>query len=109
MSGIGADIGEKHNFNDRSEYLDNGIATECTFYNRDRGESNVDYRTFSSEQDFLDNFNAGEEYFYLYDRGTWYYSTGGVFNKLSPKLVEDILKDAAYWNLKNPSLFGMTH
>ena len=71
MSSIGAAIGSKHAFNDRSNYLDNNIAEQCTFYARDRGEEDVDFRTFQSEQDFLDNFNAGEEFHYLFKDGAW--------------------------------------
>jgi hypothetical protein len=95
MSCLGAAIGDKHAFNDRSNYLDDGIAEQCTFYERDRGEENVGFRTFQSEQDFVDNFNAGEEYFYLYDRGTWFYSTDGEFKELSPAVVMASLKQEA--------------
>ena len=95
MSSIGAAIGNKHAFNDRSNYLDNNIAEQCTFYARDRGEENVEFRTFQSEQDFLDNFNAGEEFYYLYDQGTWFYSTGDAFESLSPAVVMTSLKQVA--------------
>jgi hypothetical protein len=75
MSSIGADIGEKHPFNDRSEYIEEWIARQCTFYSRDRGEDNVDFRSFASEQDFARHYDAsGAEYFYLYDHGVWYVS-----------------------------------
>jgi len=93
MSSIGAAIGSKHAFNDRSNYLDNGIAEQCTFYARDRGEDDVDFRTFQSEQDFLDNFNAGEEFHYLFKDGAWYYSeNGNEFEELTPNLVIALLE-----------------
>ncbi len=93
MSSIGAAIGNKHAFNDRSNYLDNNIAEQCTFYARDRGEDNVDFRTFQSEQDFLDNFNAGEEFHYLFKDGAWYYSeNGNEFEELTPNLVMTLLE-----------------
>jgi hypothetical protein len=95
MSCLGAAIGDKHAFNDRSNYLDDGIAEQCTFYERDLGEENVSFRTFQNEQDFVDNFNAGEEYFYLYDRGTWFYSTDSEFKELSPDVVMASLKQVA--------------
>lgn len=83
MSGIGAEIGEKHVFNERSEYLPDGIATECTFYNRDRGEEDVGYRSFASEAEFIDYYNGcGCEFYYLYDHGVWYYSAGREFSPL---------------------------
>jgi hypothetical protein len=93
MSSIGAAIGSKHAFNDRSNYLDNGIAEQCTFYARDRGEENVDFRTFQSEHDFLDNFNAGEEFHYLFKDGAWYYSeNGNEFEELTPNLIMTLLE-----------------
>lgn len=83
MSGIGADIGEKHVFNDRSEYLADGIASQCTFYNRDRGEESVEFKSFATEADFIDYYNgSGCEFYYLYDHGVWYYSVGKEFKAL---------------------------
>lgn len=95
LSGIGAEIGEKHSFSERAEYLDDGIATQCTFYARDRGEEGVEYRVFDDERDFVQNFNMGEEFFYLYDKGKWYYSTGGDFKELEIKLIMNALKEVA--------------
>lgn len=95
MSGIGAAIGSKHSFNDRVNYLDNGIAEQCTFYARDRGEDNVSFRTFQSEQQFVDEFEAGEEFYYLFKDNRWYYSTGDAFEELTPDLVVSLLKQPA--------------
>jgi hypothetical protein len=95
MSCLGAAIGNKHSFNARSNYLDDGIAEQCTFYERDRGEENVGFRTFLSEQQFVDEFEAGEEFYYLYDRGTWFYSRGDAFEPLSPAVVMTSLKQVA--------------
>ena len=95
MSCLGAAIGDKHAFNDRSNYLDDGIAEQCTFYSRDRGEENVGFRTFQTEQQFVDEFEAGEEFYYLYDRGTWFYSQGDAFEPLSPAVVIASLQQAA--------------
>jgi hypothetical protein len=75
MSSIGADIGDKHPFNDRGEYIDEWIARQCTFYSRDRGEDNVDFRSFATEADFIDYYDgSGVEFYYLYDHGVWYVS-----------------------------------
>ena len=83
MSGIGADVGEKHAFNERSEYLADGIATQCTFYGRDRGEEGVEHKSFATEADFIDYYNgSGCEFYYLYDHGVWYYSIGKDFAPL---------------------------
>jgi hypothetical protein len=95
MSCLGAAIGNKHSFDSRSNYLDNGIAEQCTFYQRDCGEENAGFRTFQSEQEFVDEFEAGEEFYYLYDRGTWLYSRGDAFEPLSPAMVMASLKQEA--------------
>ena len=88
LSSLGASIGEKHDFNqvNLAETLEE---TVCKFYKRDRGEENVDYRTFKDVQDFLENFNAGEEYHYLFDNGKWYYSAYG--EELKPLEVDLIM------------------
>jgi hypothetical protein len=95
MSCLGAAIGNKHSFNERSNYLDDGIAEQCTFYERDRGEENVGFRTFLSEQQFVDEFEAGEEFYYLFKNNQWYYSMGGEFTELTPDLIMKLLKQAA--------------
>jgi hypothetical protein len=97
MSGIGADIGEKHLAEDRRQYLDDGIATQCTFYNRDRedDESKTAFKSFGSEQEFIEFFEGSWcEYFYLYDNGTWYYSTLKNKNKPFEKLEYGIVMEA---------------
>jgi hypothetical protein len=95
MSGIGAAIGSKHSFNDRARYLDNGIDEQCTFYARDRGEENAEFRTFQIEQEFLDEFAAGEEFYYLFKDNRWYYSRGDAFEELTPDLMMSLLKQPA--------------
>jgi hypothetical protein len=73
MSGIGADIGEEHDFDQRKDYLDDGIARECTFYKRDRQEEAVEFKSFNNEEAFMDFYDGcGVEYYYLYDHGVWY-------------------------------------
>jgi hypothetical protein len=74
LSGIGADIGEKHDFGARAEYLPDGSATQCTFYTRDRGED-AGFKSFGNEEEFVSHYDGcGCEYFYLYDHGVWYVS-----------------------------------
>ena len=89
MSCIGADIGEKHEFDRRSEYLDDNTARECTFYGRDRGEENVEFKSFASENEFVEYYEGcGCEFFYLYDHGVWYCSTGNEFTPLHEELAK---------------------
>ena len=96
LSSLGANIGEQQNFNDYRE-VDTLEETWCKFYKRDRGEENVDYRTFDSEEDFLKNFNGGEEFHYLFKDGKWYYSDyGSEFKPLEIDLIMNLLsKDEA--------------
>lgn len=83
MSCLGADIGDKHKFNNRSDYLADNTARECTFYGRDRGEENVEFKSFASEDEFVDYYDGcGCELYYLYDHGVWYYSKGKDFAAL---------------------------
>lgn len=91
LSSLGAEIGEKHNF-DQPNLAETIEETVCKFYKRDRGEENVDYRTFKDAQDFLENFNGGEEYHYLFDNGKWYYSAyGEEFKPLEVDLIMAML------------------
>lgn len=83
LSGIGAVIGEKHDFGARAEYLPDGAAEQCTFYTRDRGE-NAAFKSFVNEAAFIEHYEGcGCEFFYLYDHGVWYVSARGrEFNPL---------------------------
>lgn len=83
MSSIGADIGETHDFGERSEYLPDGVAVQCTFYNRDRGDENAGFRSFESEEAFVEYYEgSGCDFYYLYDHGVWYYSNTEDFKPL---------------------------
>jgi hypothetical protein len=92
MSGIGADIGEQHSFDYAKDYLDDGIARECTFYGRDRQEEGVEFKSFDSEEAFLDYFDgSGCEYYYLYDHGVWYVN---AYRRGFEPLHEELAKEA---------------
>lgn len=88
ISALGSSIGEKHDFHESSEYVENtdlnmSIATKCTFYNRDRGEKTAAV-TLLNRFEYLDQFAyRGAEYFYLFANGEWLVSTGGLFEPLS--------------------------
>ena len=78
MSSLGAEIGNKHDFDSRSEYiktdLTTSVAKECTFYGRDRGETDTQAKEFKTAEEFVKHFqNCGCEYCYLFDaqQGTW--------------------------------------
>lgn len=56
LSVLGAELGDKHDFNERSD--------DCTFYGRDRGESGTEARVFKSFADYVRNHQR-EEYEYI--------------------------------------------
>lgn len=85
MSVLGEEIGTKHDFNNL-DLRGNG----CSFYKRDRGETDVDAIT-TNEDDFIE---AREEYTYLYEPKDkqWlvsYYKTGEMFIPLRPDMVKE--------------------
>jgi hypothetical protein len=93
LSSLGASIGEQHSFDETVDRIDDddiitSVGSQCTFYNRDRGEQDVDFKTFQTEQDYLDNFDMGAEYYYLFKDNQWYVSTGDKFT-----LLADAFKD----------------
>jgi len=102
LSSLGADIGEKHDFHDKLEHIEieniTHVSTQCTFYQRDRGEEKAEFRTFSSEEAWMDYYDgSGVEYYYLYDKGVWYVSeyrkTFKPLNELVIKLIDEAINN----------------
>jgi hypothetical protein len=90
LSSLGADIGEKHAFDERID-ADTYAETRCTFYTRDRGET-APYKRFETAAEAVEYYNGSWcEYFYLYrydedlQTGKWYYKDreGGAWKRLS--------------------------
>lgn len=71
LSSLGAEIGTKHDFDDRPE-------NECTFYGRDRGEKRRVDRYFDGADDYADNFQSDVEYLYLFTDGGWIIHIPGI-------------------------------
>jgi hypothetical protein len=71
LSSLGAEIGEKHDFNQRSD--------DCTFYGRDRGETGGSSTDHHSLFYFLNN---GEEYNYLFAGDKWLCYAGNDKNAI---------------------------
>jgi hypothetical protein len=69
MSSLGAEIGEQHGFDDRSD--------DCTFYGRDRGEPDTGAKRFKSFQDYVDNHQYEEYEYILRKDGEWYVDNHG--------------------------------
>lgn len=73
MSMLGKEIGEKINFDDRMEYDENNIASQCRFYKRDRDETGVDFKVFQDYDELLNFFDGCcAEYIYIMKEGVWY-------------------------------------
>lgn len=87
LSSLGPEIGEKHEFNSRSN------EGWCKYYGRDRGEDGVEPRVFNTRNEFL-NWYDGSEYFYLWTDGRWVYSQGQEWRELK-EAIESIEAERA--------------
>jgi len=63
LSSLGAELGEQQDFDNLSTHNDNW----CLAYGRDRGETDVEAKTYASHDDFLEVM--GQEYDYLFTPG----------------------------------------
>jgi hypothetical protein len=100
LSILGDEIGEKHDFNDRS----NNEGSVCTAYSRDRGERDVDARTHAPD-DWPD---YGQEYVYVWRDGHWdfaksnYGESTGTWKRLTradcglPPTNEELQKEGMF-------------
>jgi hypothetical protein len=78
ISSLRPDIGEKHDFS----RLDSPLSEDeyeklygnmTTFYGRDRGEENTEWKVSHSFEDFLDHASGcGAEWYYILKDGVWY-------------------------------------
>ena len=95
-SSLGSTVGEKHDFNARAEYGDDNIATQCTFYGRDRGETRTEARHFADIAEYEKNVQL-EQFNYLFIEGDWYFKEGsnGVINRVADVLAEQQEKTEA--------------
>jgi hypothetical protein len=92
LSSLGTQIGSKHPF---SPHFDEGskvayeaakAAGHCTFYGRDRGEKDVEWKVAHSFEEFLDQVDAcGGEYYYVMENGVWY--CGSMYGDFARRLV----------------------
>lgn len=86
MSTLAPLVGEKHDFDKRPE----GV---CTFYHRDRGESDVWAKTHESVEAFDEWLSdTDREWSYLFADGAWVYAEihgkhPYKYKKLTPKVV----------------------
>jgi len=104
ISSLRPEIGVEHPFSRFDTKLtdaewDAQYGNMCTFYARDRKESNSEFRSFKSAADAVEHYDhSGAEYYYLYryskassyETGEWFYKRDnkGRWLKLSTALKE---------------------
>ena len=100
LSELGTTIGKKHAFTNRRwqpslrgiGWAD--IATECTYYHRDRGD-HEDHPDIIPDLPTLlrTNSNGDIEYIYVFEDGEWFYFTGPLFSENSRRLLDEVLDE----------------
>jgi hypothetical protein len=94
LSSLRANIGEKHAFSqfelpaDEVEAFKALTEDMCTFYGRDRGEKDVEFKVAQTFAEFLGQAEGcGAEYYYIMKDGVWYcgdtYESGPLSKKLT--------------------------
>jgi hypothetical protein len=85
LSILGPNIGEKHEFECSYAYgtpeytaWREKKSTMCTFYGRDRGEADTEFKTYTSFSALVDAFEGSWcEYCYIMKDGVWYMFNSG--------------------------------
>jgi hypothetical protein len=106
---LGTQIGEAHPFSPHGSKEDEALyeaakeAGYCTFYKRDRGESDVDFKMFDTLAQ-AEDYYTWSEYFYCfkynskddYQSGEWHYKKAGErWKKLAPAIKKLDPKECA--------------
>ena len=94
LSSLKQEIGVQHAFGYHGTEMSAEVYEEqfggmCTFYGRDRGESNVDYKVAHTFDEFLEQVeNCCAEWYYIMQDGVWYvgniYSSSTMYKTLTP-------------------------
>ena len=92
LSSLGTQIGEQHPFSPHSSKEDEALYEHakdqgyCTFYGRDRGEKDIEWKVAHSFEEFLEQVDAcGGEYYYVMENGVWY--CGSMYGDFARRLV----------------------
>ena len=79
LSSLRRDIGEKHKFSPfdqqelSNEEFEKQFGDMCTFYSRDRGEKDTEFKVAQNFETFLEQCDmSGAEYYYVMENGQWY-------------------------------------
>ena len=109
MSSLRPELGEQHAF---SKFDTPGIEVQvhnenwCTFYGRDRGESDTEWTTDTTFEAFLERADGcGAEYYYIMQDGEWYVGTtyesdvnmGHKLVRLAEVLAKQDIETAGSW------------
>lgn len=89
LSILGEEIGVKRPFSnphkyDSIEYLafEEKYKHQCVFYGRDRGETDIDAKTFANFEEYLEKLPAEEYNYILRNDGHWYVDYDGEIVRL---------------------------
>lgn len=95
ISSLGENIGKQHSFDLRA-VEGSEESTWTTFYGRDRGEEDVEFKSFSSEAEWMDYYDgSGAEFYYVMDAGVWYVSAYREEFKPLHEAVAELNKEEA--------------
>ena len=98
LSSLGKVIGEAHPFSPHGSKEDEALYEHakdmgyCTFYKRDRGEADVDFKVFDTLKEAEEHYTWSDYYYCFkyskaddYQSGEWHYKqSGGRWRKLAP-------------------------
>lgn len=94
MSSLGRVIGEAHPFSPHTSAEDAALYEHakdqgyCTFYARDRGETDTEFRVAHTFAEFLEQADGcGAEYYYIMKDGVWYVGDTYDYSPLSKRLT----------------------
>jgi hypothetical protein len=94
LSSLRANIGEKHVFSPfdqkelSNEEFEKQFGNMCTFYGRDRGEADTEWKVATTFDEFLEQCDSsGAEYYYIMKDGVWYCGDMNESTPLSKKLT----------------------
>jgi len=109
LSSLGTQIGEAHPFSPHGSKEDEALyeaakeAGYCTFYKRDRGESDVDFKVFNTLAQAEDHYTWSDYYYVFkytkasdYTTGEWHFKRNGErWKKLAPAVKKLDPKECA--------------
>ena len=109
LSSLGKEIGEAHPFSPHGSKEDEALyeaakaAGYCTFYQRDRGETGVEFKVFNTLAQAEDHYTWSDYYYCFkyskasdYQTGEWHYKKAGErWKKLAPAIKKLDPKECA--------------